>query len=107
MKNNFIFIAVWVALTTLWSMSALGAEEFAKGTGALKVFDGEAFAATPLWGKLWLAFLVSTFAVGLIFFARKRPIARWAAGGFIDFLLVRHSRCGDLHQPFQWARWMI
>lgn len=49
----------------------------------LDVFDGEAFAGMPLGPQLWLVFLVSTFAVGLVVFAWKRPIARWAAGGFL------------------------
>jgi len=62
MKNKSVLITVWVALATLWSVGALGAEEFAKGPGALEIFDGEGFAATPLWGQLWLVFLVSTFA---------------------------------------------
>ena len=99
MKSNSLFITVWIALMTLWSVGAFGAEEFAKGTGALEIFDGEAFAAMPLWGQVWLVFLVSTFVVGLIFFAWKQPIARWAAGGFIVSIATGHMVFAALGLP--------
>ena len=98
MKNNSITITVWVLLAMLWSARALGAEEFPKGTGALEVFDGEAFAAAPLGAQMWLVFLVSTFVVGLVF-VRKQPIARWAVGGFIVSLVTGHMFFAALGLP--------
>jgi hypothetical protein len=63
-------------------MTALGADDYPKGHGALEVFDDAGFVATPLWVRIWLGFLISTFAVGLVF-AWKHSIARWAIGGFV------------------------
>ena len=75
-------VAIGIACAFLWSMTALGADDYPKGHGALEVFDDPGFAATPLWVRIWLGFLISTFAVGLVF-AWKHPIARWAIGGFV------------------------
>ncbi|MDF1741341.1 MAG: hypothetical protein P1U86_19430 [Verrucomicrobiales bacterium] len=72
-----------IILAALLSGNAFGAEAYPKGAGALEVFDGEAMSALPLPAKLWLKFMMLTFAAGLIFFAWKKPIARWAAGGMI------------------------
>lgn len=49
---------------------------------SLQIWDNAARVAisTPL--KLWLAFLGLTFASSL-FFVRRHPAARWAAGGFV------------------------
>ncbi len=83
MRTFTKYLSVTLALAALLSGTSFGAEAYPKGAGALEVFDGEAMAALPLPAKVWLKFMMLTFAVGLIFFAWKKPIARWAAGGMI------------------------
>lgn len=100
MTNKSKFVAGWFALAALWSLSALGAEQFAKGHGALEVFDADGVAASPLWVQLWVGFMVLTFAVGLIFFVWKRPIARWAVGGFLFSALTGEFIFSALGLPF-------
>ena len=69
-------------LIALVATSVLGADEYAKGHGALEVFDDEGMAVAPLWVQLWVAFMLLNFAIGLVF-AWKHPIARWTSGGII------------------------
>ncbi|MZR30991.1 hypothetical protein [Sneathiella litorea] len=83
----------------LWSATAFAAEEYISGTGPLNIFDGAAMMAMPLWVKIWLAFLMLTFLTGLVFFVWRRPIARWAAGGFILSLATGHAVFGALGLP--------
>ena len=70
-------------ITLIISGASFGAEEYAKGHGALEVFDAEGIALAPMWVKLWVGFMLLMFATGLIAFAWKQPIARWTSGGFI------------------------
>jgi hypothetical protein len=67
---------------SLWSMGALAADEYAKGIGALQIFDPDSIGTSPQWVQVWLGFMLLTFAASLIFVWRH-PIARWVAGGFI------------------------
>lgn len=83
MTHKLAIVMLGIAMLALWSAGASGAEEYAKGHGALEDFSGEGFAASPQWVQIWVMFMVATFAVGLLFFAWRRPVARWAAGGFI------------------------
>jgi hypothetical protein len=54
---------------------------------SLQIWDNAARAAIPTPLKIWLAFLALTFAASL-FFVRRHPAARWAAGGFVLSHLV-------------------
>ena len=81
-KTPQIYASITLAIFMFFSHSALGAEEFAKGHGALQYFDAEGMSVTPMWVQVWVAVMVLTFAIGLFVFAWKQPIARWAAGGF-------------------------
>jgi len=91
MRNKFVRAIVTVGVAAgmlgLASVGASGAEElvqeYAKGHGALEDFSGDGFAASPQWVQAWVMFMLATFAVGLLVFAWRKPIARWAAGGFI------------------------
>lgn len=67
----------------LVSFSAVGAQEYPLGNGALENFSGDGFAASPQWVQIWVMFMLAMFAIGLFVFAWKKPIARWAAGGFV------------------------
>lgn len=75
-------IAVFTVVLVGLSASALGADDFAKGHGALEVFDGEGISAAPLWVKVWVGFMMLMFASGLIF-VKSHAEARWASGGFL------------------------
>ena len=81
-SNRPVVLAIWVVAALLWSTGAWAAESYPKGHGALQVFDAEGMAVTPTWVKLWVGFLMATFAAGLLFVWRH-PIARWTTGGFL------------------------
>jgi hypothetical protein len=49
---------------------------------SLQIWDNAARVAIPTPLKIWLVFLALTFASSL-FFVRRHPAARWAAGGFV------------------------
>lgn len=100
MKIKTVIAQAGVGLAVLlWSANALGADGDAQKLGALQVFDRAALAAAPLWVQIWLPFMMATFLVGLIFFAWKKPIARWAAGGFLFALATGHLVFGALGLP--------
>lgn len=90
MKKFVALLSLATALTAPLSGTALGAEEYAKGTGALEVFDREAIVDLPMLTKVWLVFMLTTFAVGLFVFAVDKPIARWAGGGLIFSMATCH-----------------
>ncbi len=79
----------------LWSANALGASGGSNKLHALEVFDR---AAAPLWVQIWLPFMMATFMVGLIF-AWRKPIARWAVGGFLFALATGQLVFGALGLP--------
>lgn len=99
MSKRSVAIALLIGLFSLFSSGVLGQELYPKGAGALEIFDGEAFLAAPLPAKLWLVFLASMFLVGLIAYAWKRPIARWAGGGFFVSILTGHLVFAALGLP--------
>lgn len=80
--QSILTLAGGSLVTLLWSGAAL-AEEYTSGYGPLNVFDGPGFISTPLWIKIWLVLLILTFLIGLVVFAWRKPIARWAGGGFL------------------------
>lgn len=83
MKVQSILALAGGGLATLFWSAAARAEEYTSGYGPLNVFDQAGFMSTPLWVKIWLAFLILTFLTGLFVFAWRKPIARWAGGGFV------------------------
>jgi len=94
-------VLMFVSLIILFlSHDAIGAEEYAKGHGALQVFDAEGMAATPLWVQMWVGFMLVMFATGLFAFAWKQPLARWVAGGFILSALFGESIFNAFGLPF-------
>lgn len=92
----------WLIATSLLltTANALGAEVYAKGNGALEVFDADGMAASPTWVMAWVGFMMVTFAIGLFVFAWKKPIARWAAGGFIVSAATGAAVFNALGLPF-------
>ncbi len=62
------------------------ADGYSSGHNALGVWDAEAQANMPQWIKIWLLFMISVFAAGLLF-VWKHVEARWLVGGVILALL--------------------
>lgn len=81
-SNYFTFIYISLFSSSLYSMGT-----YKSGTGALEVFSKDAMLASPLWLKLWIITLVSSFLCGF-FFIRQKSIARWAIGGLAFVLLT-------------------
>ena len=83
--SSVILAAGFIALIL---SGTAGAEEYAKGHGALQVFDDEGIANSPPWVQAWIFYvMLPTFALGLIF-VWWRPIARFAVGGFLCSMLL-------------------
>lgn len=61
------------------------ADGYSSGHNALGVWDAEAQANMPQWIKVWLMFMISVFAAGLLF-VWKHLEARWLVGGVIGAL---------------------
>lgn len=75
------------ALPFIFLISAFSyAESYSSGHNALGVWDAEAQANMPQWIKVWLLFMISTFAAGLLF-VWKHMEARWLVGGVIAALV--------------------
>lgn len=89
-----------VGLLVFLGLSASGAEVYGKGNGALEVFDGEGLAASPMWVRVWIGFMIATFAVALFVFSWKEPLARWAAGGFLVSATTGEMVFSALGLPF-------
>jgi len=104
MNHNFFnrraVLAIFaLVLAILFSFGA-GADDYAKGNGALEVFDAEGISASPAWVQIWVGFMLLMFAIGLFVFAWKRPLARWVAGGFIVSAATGEMVFGALGLPF-------
>jgi hypothetical protein len=79
--------AFTIALPLVFLMAAFAqADDYTSGHGALGVWDAEAQANMPQWIKVWLLFMISVFAAGLIF-VWKHMEARWLVGGVIGALV--------------------
>ena len=92
--------AVTLALITLMSATGAGAEEYAKGHGALEVFDPEGIANSPQWVQIWIFYIMlPAFALGLLFVWTK-PIARWVVGGILASLFLGELPFAALGLPY-------
>ena len=58
------------------SLCAFGQEAVVHGNGALEIFDAEGQANSPRWVMGWVAFMLTSFLIG-IGFAFVRKEARW------------------------------
>jgi len=63
------------------------AQPYESGHQPLQIWDNAARASMPTWVSVWLAIMMSTFAIGL-FFVWRHAEARWVVGGFIAMILV-------------------
>jgi hypothetical protein len=63
------------------------AQPYESGHQPLQLWDNPARENMPQWVSIWLAILMSTFALGLLF-VRRHAEARWVVGGFICMILL-------------------
>ena len=63
------------------------AQPYESGHQPLQLWDNAARENMPQWVSVWLAILMTTFALGL-FFVRGHVEARWVVGGFICMILL-------------------
>jgi len=71
-----IFIA-----SIIFISGTLSAAEIDHGHHAMHLFDKQGFDNSPLWVRLWIVCMVTSFLAGL-FFVKNHVIARWVVGGF-------------------------
>ncbi|MGI9291493.1 MAG: hypothetical protein ACR2QG_09505 [Gammaproteobacteria bacterium] len=60
---------------------------YQSGHQPLEIWDNEARTNMPQWVQIWLAFMMSSFAVGL-FFVYRHVEARWVVGGFVAMMVL-------------------
>ena len=81
---NKLFISSALLLT---SSQYANAETYAKGNGALEIFDYQGLLNSPTWVIVWVFLMLLAFVAGL-FFVRRERIARWVVGGFISGMIA-------------------
>ncbi|MEO0615734.1 MAG: hypothetical protein AAFY69_06320 [Pseudomonadota bacterium] len=86
MRFKTLTISVFaLALVAADSDAIAVSGEYVSGHGALELWDEAARDNVPVWLRVWLRFLILTFAAGL-FFVRSRKEARWAVGGLVGVI---------------------
>ena len=85
---RLLFGITFCLLAAMETALAQTAEQaYQSGHQPLEVWDNAARQSMPQWVQIWLAIMMSTFALGLLFVWRHVE-ARWVVGGFIAMLLV-------------------
>lgn len=85
--NNAARILVGLLLGGFVLIEPALAQPYESGHQPLEIWDNAARANMPQWVQIWLAIMMSTFALGL-FFVRRHVEARWVVGGFIAMALM-------------------
>lgn len=82
--NKTFLVFIGALITSIISSSSGFAAEpnITHGNGALEIFDGEGFANSPQWVRIWVYIMLGTFAAGLLF-VWKRVEPRWLLGGLV------------------------
>lgn len=75
MNKNVLLLLLLVSAPVL-------AQPYETGHQALQLWNKEAMANAPVGVRLWLLFMLTSFASGL-FFIKNHFIARWVVGGFV------------------------
>lgn len=94
--SKFLLCAL---VSGVFSNMALAHDHYKVGHGALDIFNGEGFLATPTWVQAWVVILISCFIVS-VYFSWKHPLARWATGGFILSMTMGNTLFTLLGLPF-------
>lgn len=87
LSNNSIKLIFGMLLLCVVSVEPALAQAYKSGHQPLELWDEVARNSMPGWVSIWLAILMTTFALGL-FFVWRHVEARWAVGGFICMALV-------------------
>ena len=85
--NNALWFFVGLPLLIALSIEPAFAQPYVSGHQPLEIWDNAARASMPRWVSIWLAIMMTTFALGL-FFVRRHIEARWVVGGFIGMALL-------------------
>jgi hypothetical protein len=75
MNKNVLLLLLLIATPAF-------AQQHETGHQALQLWNKDAMANAPVGVRLWLMFMLASFASGL-FFVKKHVIARWVVGGFL------------------------
>ena len=86
-SNASLKLVVATLLLSLVSIDPALAQPYASGHQPLELWDEVGRASMPRWVSIWLAILMTTFALGLLF-VRRHVEARWVVGGFVAMMLV-------------------
>jgi len=86
-SGNSVKILVGLLLCCVVSIEPTLAQPYESGHQPLQLWDDVGRASMPLWVSIWLAIMMTTFALGLLFVWRHVE-ARWVVGGFICMALV-------------------
>lgn len=86
-SGNSVKILVGLLLCCVVSIEPTLAQPYESGHQPLQLWDDVGRASMPLWVSIWLAIMMTTFALGL-FFVWRHVEARWVVGGFICMALV-------------------
>jgi len=82
-----LFTAVVLSFGLLAEPAMAAEQVYQSGHQPLELWDNDARANMPQWVQVWLAFMMSTFFVG-VFFVRRHVEARWVVGGFVAMMVV-------------------
>lgn len=85
-SDSLKFLAAALLLLAVSAEPAL-AQPYQSGHQPLELWDEVGRASMPRWVGIWLAILMSTFALGLLFVWRHVE-ARWVVGGFVAMMVV-------------------
>ncbi|MEM7661686.1 MAG: hypothetical protein AAF292_05515 [Pseudomonadota bacterium] len=87
MSNTLNRLASLSVSTAAFIAFSATAQEYTHGNGALELFDSEGIANSPTWVRIWIIFMLASFAAGLLF-VRRRIEARMVVGGFVLGMLA-------------------
>lgn len=88
--NSTTFVATLLLLCAVFLEPALAQpadQIYVSGHQPLEIWDNDARKSMPTWVSVWLAILISTFLLSIVF-VRRHVEARWALGGFIGMMIL-------------------
>ncbi|MEQ1802619.1 MAG: hypothetical protein ABL989_11905 [Gammaproteobacteria bacterium] len=86
-SNASLKLVLAALLLSLVSIDPALAQQYASGHQPLELWDEVGRASMPRWVSIWLAILMTTFALGLLFVWRHVE-ACWVVGGFVAMILA-------------------
>jgi hypothetical protein len=80
-----LFLVCAIAVEPAFAQPA--EQTYVSGHQPLEIWDNDARKNMPTWVSIWLAILISTFLLSVIF-VRRHVEARWALGGFVAMMIL-------------------